>query len=42
VVKAVKQDDELYKLLAGIDIIRVCRVREMLVAIAELKKTIFV
>jgi hypothetical protein len=40
VVKAVKQDDELYKLLASIDIIRVGRVREMKVAIAELKKTI--
>lgn len=42
VVKAVKQNDELYKLLASIDIIRVGRVREMEVAIAELKKTILV
>lgn len=40
VVKAVRLDDELYKLLASIDIIRVGRVREMKVAIAELKKTI--
>jgi len=40
VVKAVKQDEELYKMLAGIDIIRVGRVREMKLAIAELKKVI--
>lgn len=40
VVKAVKQDEELYKLLAGIDIIRVGRVREIKLAITELKKII--
>lgn len=40
VVKAVMLDEELYKLLASIDIIRVGRLREMKVAIAELKKTI--
>jgi hypothetical protein len=40
VAKAVKSDEELYKLLASIDIIRVGRVREMKVAIKELKKTI--
>lgn len=40
VVKAVRLDEELYKLLASIDIIRVGRVRELKVAIAELKKSI--
>ena len=40
IVKAVKSDDELYKLLAGIDIIRVGRVREIKLAIEELKKSI--
>lgn len=40
VVKAVQQDETLYKLLASIDIIRVGRVREMKVAIEELKKII--
>ncbi len=40
VVKAVKEDEQLYKLLASIDIIRVGKAREMKVAIAELKKTI--
>jgi hypothetical protein len=40
VVKAVKQDEDLYKMLAGIDIIRVGRVREMKLAITELKKII--
>jgi predicted transcriptional regulator len=40
VVKAVQQDEALYKLLASIDIIRVGRVRETKVAIEELKKTI--
>jgi hypothetical protein len=40
VAKAVKNDEELYKLLASIDIIRVGKVREMKVAIAELKKSI--
>lgn len=39
-VKAVRLDGELYKLLAGIDIIRVGRVRELKVAINELRKTI--
>jgi hypothetical protein len=40
VVKAVKKDDALYKLLASIDIIRVGKTREMKVAVAELKKFI--
>jgi hypothetical protein len=40
VVKAVKQDEKLYKMLALIDVIRVGRVRECKVAIAELKKII--
>ena len=40
VVKAVKQDELLYKLLASIDIIRVGRTRELKFAIEELKKTI--
>jgi hypothetical protein len=40
VIKAVKLDEELYKMLASIDIIRVGRVREMKVAIGELKKLI--
>jgi hypothetical protein len=40
VVKAVKQDEQLYKLLASIDIIRVGRTRELKVAIEELQKTI--
>jgi predicted transcriptional regulator len=39
-VKAVRLDNELYKLLASIDIIRVGRVRELKVAISELKKVI--
>lgn len=39
-VMAAKSDDQLYKLLAGIDIIRVGRVREVKLAIAELRKTI--
>jgi hypothetical protein len=39
-VKAVRLDEELYKLLASIDIIRVGRVRELKMAFAELKKTI--
>ncbi len=40
VVKAVKEDTTLYKLLAMIDVIRVGRVREMKFAIEELKKHI--
>ena len=40
VVKAVKQDELLYKMLASIDIIRVGRTRELKVAIEELQKTI--
>lgn len=39
-VKAVKQDELLYKLLASIDIIRVGRVRELKIAIEELQKII--
>lgn len=40
VVKAVQQDENLYKMLALIDVIRVGRVREFNVAVAELKKMI--
>ena len=40
VVKAVKQDELLYKLLASIDIIRVGKTRELNVALQELKKII--
>ena len=40
VVKAVKKDELLYKLLASIDIIRVGRTRELKVAIEELQKII--
>lgn len=40
VVKAVKQDELLYKLLASIDIIRVGRTREIKVALEELQKII--
>jgi hypothetical protein len=40
VVKAVKQDEQLYKSLASIDIIRVGRTRELKVAIEELQKII--
>lgn len=39
-VKAVKLDDQLYKLLASIDIIRVGRVREFKMAITELQQVI--
>lgn len=39
-VKAAKEDELLYKLLALIDVIRLGRVREIKVAIAELKKII--
>jgi len=40
VVKAVREDEQLYKALASIDIIRVGRTREMKVAIIELKTRI--
>jgi hypothetical protein len=40
VVKAVKQDEILYTLLASIDIVRVGRTRELRVAIEELQKII--
>jgi hypothetical protein len=40
IVKAVKQDELLYKSLASIDIIRVGRTRELKVAIEELQKII--
>jgi hypothetical protein len=40
VVKAAKQDELLYKMLASIDIIRVGRTRELKVAIEELQKII--
>ncbi len=39
-VKAVKQDEKLYRLLASIDIIRVGKTRELKVAIEELRKAI--
>lgn len=39
-VKAVRLDEELYKLLASLDIIRVGKVRELKVAVNELRKTI--
>lgn len=38
--KAVKNDAELYKLLALVDVLRVGRTRELNVAIQELRKTI--
>lgn len=40
VVRAVKEDEQLYKILALIDVIRVGRVREMKLAVEELKKEI--
>jgi hypothetical protein len=40
VVKAVKQDEKLYKLLSLVDVIRVGRTREIKIALAELKKMI--
>lgn len=40
VVKAVKNDETLYLLLASIDIIRVGRTRELKVAVEELEKVI--
>ncbi|MBI1782087.1 MAG: hypothetical protein HYR66_12075 [Sphingobacteriales bacterium] len=39
-VKAVKNDDTLYLMLALIDVIRVGRVREMKIAVQELKRLI--
>jgi hypothetical protein len=38
--KAIRSDEDLYKLLALVDVIRVGKVRERKVAIEELKKTI--
>lgn len=38
VIKAVKKDEELYKLLALVDVIRVGKTRELKIALAELKK----
>ncbi len=38
VPKAVRKDEQLYKLLASVDVLRVGRVREMNMAIEELKK----
>ena len=40
VSKAVRNDEQLYKLLASVDILRIGRVREMKMAIEELKKII--
>lgn len=40
VIGAVKQDEDLYKLLASIDILRVGKVREINLAITELKSCI--
>lgn len=40
VVKAVKQDEDLYKILAGIDIIRVGKTRELKEALKEIRKMI--
>jgi hypothetical protein len=40
VVKAIKQDETLYKMLASIDIIRVGKARELKIAIKELQKSI--
>lgn len=40
VVKAVRQDEALYKLLALVDVIRVGKTREIKIALAELKKMI--
>jgi hypothetical protein len=39
-IKAVKQDEQLYKLLALVDVMRVGRTREVKVASGELKKMI--
>ncbi|RYE39028.1 MAG: hypothetical protein EOP48_26280 [Sphingobacteriales bacterium] len=40
VVKAVKQDEKLYLLLASIDILRVGKTRELKIAIDQLRKAI--
>lgn len=40
VVKAVRQDEALYKLLALVDVIRVGKTREIKIALSELKKMI--
>ena len=40
VVKAIESDEDLYKLLASIDILRVGKTREIKIAINELKKYI--
>lgn len=40
VVKAIQEDEQLYKLLALVDIIRVGKTREIKIALAELKKMI--
>lgn len=40
VTKAITKDEDLYKLLAGIDIIRVGKARELKLALQELKKYI--
>ncbi|UOE50900.1 hypothetical protein MTO98_07390 [Mucilaginibacter sp. SMC90] len=40
VVKAIQHDEQLYKLLASIDILRVGKVREIRLALEELKKAI--
>ena len=40
VVKAVKQDEQLYLLLASIDIVRVGKIRYLKVAIEALRKAI--
>lgn len=40
VPKAARKDDVLYKLLASVDILRVGRVRELAMALEELKKVI--
>jgi hypothetical protein len=39
-MRAVKQDEDLYKLLASVDILRVGKVREINLAITELKSYI--
>ena len=39
-IKAVKEDDRLYKLLALVDVIRVGKTRELEIAITELRKII--
>lgn len=39
-VKAAREDDKLYKLLALVDVIRVGKIREINIAVAELKKVL--